>query len=280
MTTEYFLNATSHTADDRLLVYRDQRLMVRGDRFTWSRDELLAAIDPGHPSLLIASEQGTRYFAVFAQGDTRLRDVEYVPLRQRLIEGSSEEFRITGLGSQLLTWYLNHRYCGACGGPTRPHDRERALVCERCALSFYPRINPCVIVLVRRGDQVLLARHARYRAAFYSCLAGFVEAGETPEQTVIREVREEAGIEVSNIRYYKSQSWPFPSQLMLGFFADFAAGELQPDEEEIEDLRWFSPADLPAEIPTARISVAGELIQRYLDEVAGRVAARNEADSA
>jgi NAD+ diphosphatase len=121
-----------------------------------------------------------------------------------------------------------------------------------------------VIVLVIRGNKMLLARSAKFKSEFYSCLAGFIEVGETPEETVSREVMEEVGLEVDNIRYIKSQSWPFPSQLMLGFFADYKAGNITPEPEEIAEADWYSIEQLPT-VPSAEISVAGELIEQFVN---------------
>jgi NAD+ diphosphatase len=192
-------------------------------------------------------------------------DAQLVPLRNLLIESDIDRFRYPGLGNQLLNWYASHRFCGTCGTATIPHEKERAMVCANCKMSYYPRINPCVIVLITKGEQFLLASHARYRTKFFSCLAGFIEVGETPEQCVHREVKEEVGIEVDNVRYIQSQSWPFPSQLMLGYFADYKSGEVQPDHNEIDEAHWFTPDNIPS-VPSAKISVAGELIRIHLQK--------------
>ena len=183
-------------------------------------------------------------------------------LRSLLFEESDTEFDLLSRASQLLHWRRGHCYCGFCGAPTRHGETERVLECPACSHQFFPRINPCVIMLVTRGEEVLLARGARYRGGFYSCLAGFIEVGETPEQTVAREVREEVGLEIGNIRYVESQSWPFPSQLMLGFLADFRSGEIVPEPGEIEEAGWFPIGELP-NVPSAAISVAGKLIAHY-----------------
>ena len=121
-------------------------------------------------------------------------------------------------------------------------------------------------MLVVDGRRILLARNARYRTGFYSCLAGFIEVGESAEDTVKREVMEEVGVEVENIRYFKSQSWPFPSQLMLGFFADYVSGDIVPEPGEIEEADWYDIDDLP-NIPAANISVAGQLIEHYVRQM-------------
>ena len=136
------------------------------------------------------------------------------------------------------------------------------MTCEPCGTTNYPRIAPCIIVLVTRGDEMLLARNVNHPRAMYSTLAGFIEAGETPEDTLVREVREEVGLEVRNLRYFQSQSWPFPNQLMLGYFADYAGGDIVCDPDEIADAQWFHPSDLPLIPPPA--SVAGQLIQHHL----------------
>lgn len=144
----------------------------------------------------------------------------------------------------------------------QPAEQQLMLQCGHCEHHVYPRINPCVIVLITRGDEVLLASHHRHGKAFYSCLAGFVEAGESAEEAVHREVMEEVGIKIDNLRYIASQPWPFPSQLMFGYLADYESGEIDADEEEIEDAVWFDINDLPL-VPNPDTSIAGRLIAGY-----------------
>jgi NAD+ diphosphatase len=170
--------------------------------------------------------------------------------------------------SQTLDWWFGHAYCGRCGTATLPHEREMARACSGCGALHFPRINPAVITLVHRGeDEVLLAHDHRFRPGFFALLAGFVEPGETLEQAVAREVGEEVGIEVEDIRYFGSQAWPFPSQLMVGFFARYRSGEIRVQEEELTEARWFPLKALPApEDRPATFSIAGRLIARYLEE--------------
>lgn len=175
-------------------------------------------------------------------------------------------FSLTGRAAQLLDWERDHRFCGRCGGEMRVADAERAMTCVSCRTLLYPRIAPCVIVLVTRGDQLLLARNARFPRPMYSTLAGFIEAGESAEETLRREVREEVGVEVGAIEYFASQAWPFPNQLMLGFFAQYSAGEVRPDLDEIAEADWYDPGELPP-IPPAS-SIAGQLIRRHCQRVA------------
>jgi len=146
----------------------------------------------------------------------------------------------------LIEWRKSAQYCGCCGTELQDSKTETARVCPKCGEIIYPRINPCVIVLVSKGDKVLLARHSYRNQDIYACLAGFVEAGETLEQAVEREIMEEVGIKVKNVRYYASQSWPFPSQLMMGFTAEYDSGELNLRPEEIADAGWFSRDSCPA----------------------------------
>jgi NAD+ diphosphatase len=162
-----------------------------------------------------------------------------------------------------LEWDRTSRYCGYCGMET---IRTRGMVakeCPCCELLIFPRISPAVIVLVERGNKVLLARVKRFTSELYSILAGFVELGETLEEAVRREIGEEVGIRVKNIRYFGSQPWPFPDSLMIGFTAEYESGEIRIDETEIADAGWFDPEKLPT-IP-GKISIARELIDWFVE---------------
>jgi NAD+ diphosphatase len=172
-----------------------------------------------------------------------------------------EAFARIGLARQLLHWRLTHRFCGACGAPLSRHASERAMRCAACEACVYPRINPVVITRVTRGDQILLAHKAGGAIPFWSLVAGFVEASETLEAAVAREVDEEVGVRVSNIRYVSSQAWPFPNNLMLGFTAEYAGGEIRPDGAEISEAGWFGRDSLPP-IPS-RFSIARRLIDDF-----------------
>ncbi|MPZ44210.1 MAG: NAD(+) diphosphatase [Betaproteobacteria bacterium] len=172
---------------------------------------------------------------------------------------------IASRASQLIEWDRTHQFCGRCGSPTTPRADERARTCPGCRLSVYPRINPAIMVLITNGRQVLLARKPASPKNRFSALAGFVEAGESLGQTVVRETREEVGVEVKNIRYFGSQSWPFPNSLMIAFTAEYAGGEVRPDGVEIEEARWFDPGELP-NVPD-RISISRWLIDSVCAEL-------------
>lgn len=170
-------------------------------------------------------------------------------------------FAAWGRAVQLQSWLRDHAYCGRCGAPTETADLGRALSCSACEHNQYPRLSPCVIVAITRGEQLLLAAAQHRRAAFYSTLAGFIEPGESAEQAVVREVYEEVGLSVGNLRYFGSQPWPFPGQLMLGFYADYLDGDIRLDEQELSDAGWFSANQLPP-IPPAT-SISGQLIRQF-----------------
>ena len=168
-----------------------------------------------------------------------------------------------GRASQVIEWFVGHAFCGRCGAATAPSDKELARNCEACGMPHYPRVTPAVIMLVEREGSMLLARSAQFRGPFYSALAGFVEPGETLEEAVAREVAEEVGLEIDRITYFGSQPWPFPSQLMIGFTAHYAGGDIELRDSEILDAKWFAPTDeLPA-LP-GRFSIARRLVDSFL----------------
>lgn len=183
-------------------------------------------------------------------------------LRQFMLQADYPTFRMLAFADQVGTWRSNHRFCGRCGTPTQQVSGERCMRCPECGLDSYARISPSMIVLVTRGDEVLLARSPRFVTGVYSTLAGFVEPGESAEECVAREVREEVGIEVHNLHYLGSQGWPFPHSLMLGFHAEYAGGEIVPQADEIEDAAWFPIDNLPP-LPMQR-SIARYLIDLYV----------------
>lgn len=182
---------------------------------------------------------------------------------------SEVEWLVAGRAVQLVEWARTHRFCGRCATPTEPAGNERAMRCPACGLMAFPRLAPAMITLVTRGEpgpdqEALLARGVQFRAPMYSCLAGFVEPGETLEAAVVREVREEVGIDVGGVRYWGSQPWPFPHSLMLGFRADYAGGDIVCDPHEIVDAGWYRKDALPP-IPPG-ISIARKLIDVWLTE--------------
>ena len=172
------------------------------------------------------------------------------------------EFRAAGTLRQKVEWYRTHRFCSACGGPNELSERHEAMVCSRCGQLHFPRIAPAVIVLVQRGSEALLGRSPRFDSGVYSTLAGFVEPGESLEECVHREILEEVGVHVGDLRYFGSQPHPFPHSLMVGFVADWVSGDIVIDHDEIEDARWFTATDLP-QLPHP-MSIARALIEDFV----------------
>lgn len=166
-----------------------------------------------------------------------------------------------GLGRQILHWQIQSRHCSRCGTATEPIAGTWGKRCRSCGSEHFPHIHPCAIVLVKRGDQVLMTRKAEWPEGRYGLVAGFLEFGESLEECAVREVREETGILIENVRYVVSQNWPFPAQLMAGFVADYRGGEIVIDRDELEDARWFSIDAIPP-WPASR-SIARWIIDRF-----------------
>jgi NAD+ diphosphatase len=202
------------------------------------------------------------YAAELAAGDAPPAGLAPVDLRTLYGVLGEPRWSLAGRAAQLLAWDRDHAFCGRCGTATEHLPGERARHCPSCGLDAYPRLSPAVITVVERGDEVLLARGTRFPRPFYSALAGFVEPGESLEECVRREVREEVGIELGEIRYFGSQPWPFPNSLMIGFHADYASGELVLDPAEIVDAGWFRAGEMPLVPPP--LSIARALIDDYL----------------
>ncbi len=205
------------------------------------------------------------YAAALLSSDKNLPEGSMlIPLRNLFAENASVSAKAArALG--LLNWRKATRFCSHCGSPLTDDGRETARRCTSCNAIVYPRISPCIIILVTRpcaggsGREMLLARHVQRNQDMYTCIAGFMECGESVEECAAREVKEETGLSIKNIRYFKSQSWPFPEQLMIGLTADYAGGDIVLQEDELSEAKWFRPDDLPNTPPPG--SLAWDLIQ-------------------
>lgn len=204
------------------------------------------------------TEPQNRY-AVLSMDDPQLAPSGYtwVPLRS-LFAAEHPAAQLAARAAGIINWRLSARFCSYCGGPLIDHKYDTARQCSLCEREYYPTLSPCIIVLVKKEGKMLLARHLQRNSNVYTCLAGYMEPGETIEECVDREVFEETGIRVKNIRYVKSQSWPFPDQLMIGCHADYSSGDIRVQQSEIQEARWFSEDELPAIPPPG--SLAWELI--------------------
>jgi NAD+ diphosphatase len=250
--------------------------------------------DPEEPSLLIAV-QGTRVvllegepettpsgtggiflgvldgrhcWAVDAgpDGDGGARD-DVTDLYRLWSSVDEPTWALAGRAVQLVEWQRNHQFCGRCGTSTVDAPGERARKCPECGLLAYPRLAPAVIMLVERDDgRALLARNANFPNGMFSCLAGFVEPGETLEHAVRREVMEEVGLEIGDVEFRGSQPWPFPHQVMIGFGAQYLSGDIAIDGQEIVEAQWFTPDETPS-FPTGGMSIAGRLIDEWRTRV-------------
>jgi NAD+ diphosphatase len=250
--------------DACLVLVRDGRVCVR-------RGSTPTIVEKASPDLLGGVARDAQYlghrglvawYAVEVPGD--------LPLPEGLAESGvrelaglipDEDLAIAGLAVQLIGYDRTTRFCGRCGTATEPARTERAKVCPSCHRVIYPRLSPAVIVLVRKNDSVLMVRGNGAAPGRYGLIAGFVEPGETIEDAVRREVREEAGIAIKNIRYRASEPWPFPDSLMLGFVADYDGGEIAPDGIEVESAVWLDRDHLPNLPP--KLSITRALIDDW-----------------
>jgi NAD+ diphosphatase len=194
-------------------------------------------------------------------------DLHFAGLRSLFGVIDDATFLLAGRAVQIVDWDRSHRFCGRCGTPTERKENERSRACPSCGQTHYPRLAPVAMALVRRGRELLLARSPHFPPNMMSALAGFVEPGESLEDCLIREVHEEVGVVVNNLRYFSSQPWPFPHSLMIAFTADYRGGTVAVDGEEIKEARFFRADQLPRIPP--RLSIARRLIDAWVREVTG-----------
>jgi len=241
-------------------VWRDDRILVRESDPptlpTWSDIAPLGVEGARH---YLGRYRGSDCIALRADADApEFSGWQWRGLRSLFLQIPDPLLALAGRASQVVEWDRTHRYCGRCGTPTLDKPHERAKECPACGYVVYPRVSPAMMVLVTRGRELLLARANRFPNAMYSALAGFVELGESIEDCIHREVREEVGIEVDRLRYFDSQSWPFPHSLMIAFNAEYVSGEARPCDDEIADVQWFALDALP-QLP-GPVSISRKLI--------------------
>lgn len=206
----------------------------------------------------------TIHCAEIAEIDPSLTEsYELIPLRHLLDHLGDDWYNAAAKAFSIINWDRNHQHCGRCGTATIPSKTVFERSCPTCRLPFYPRISPSIIVLIQRGEEILMARSPHFKTGVYGLIAGFVEAGESIEAAVHREVFEETHILIKNLRYYGSQSWPFPDSLMIGFFADYHDGELVIDHTELEDAGWYHYNKLPGR-PSTNLSIASKMLEQFI----------------
>jgi NAD+ diphosphatase len=253
-----------------VFAFRAEKILVGGDEkapliLTRAEFETTGLEGPTH---YLGAYQGVHCVATLLPDDTRdLDSLRFAGLRSLFFAMPEPLVAIAARAFQVIEWDRTHRYCGRCGTPTRDKPGERAKECPACGYVAYPRVSPAMMALVTRGRELLLARAHRFPSGMFSALAGFVEPGETIEDCIVREVREEVGLEVGEVSYFGSQSWSFPHSLMIAFTAEYAGGEIRCEDAEIAEARWF-PADALPPLPSS-LSIARRLIDRTAARLRG-----------
>lgn len=250
-------------------VFRSDKLLIKGNK---ERFEDIPYVQDGRELGFVPVE--FHYLGLFQEQPCYCMEApsDYNPPEGmsfrglRLLYSAIDEdiFLLGGKALQIVNWDQTNRYCGRCGAPTEELSEERAKKCVKCGFLSFPRLSPAVIIAVVKDGKILLAHAKAFQGDMYSVLAGFVEPGETLEECVKREIMEEVGLRVKNVRYFSSQPWPFPNSLMIGFLAEYESGELTVDGVELDNAGWFGSEDLPDSLP-AKISIARELIDWYVE---------------
>lgn len=257
----------THTDSGYWFLFFEGNLLVeiKNDTFRIPTAESLQplAILPAESIYLGRKDSAPCFAGSMTSGSFDESKYKLMGIRQLFGLIEDEMFWLAARASHLVNWDINTKYCGRCGHKTKLKETEHSKHCPSCNYTIYPKISPAIIVAITKGNNILLAKNAMNKSNFYSVLAGFVEPGENLEECVAREVMEEAGIDVKNIKYFGSQPWPFPDSLMVGFTAEYAGGELAIDKNELSDAGWFSVDELPP-IP-GKISVAYKLISWFID---------------
>jgi NAD+ diphosphatase len=246
-------------------VFRGAHLLVHAGDFALPRPEAVASMQvPDDRTLPVGRYHDTYVRSAWVDADAQPpADHEFRGLRTLFGRVEDDLLAVAGRAFQVAEWARTHRFCGACGKPTHKAQGERAMRCE-CGHTTYPRIAPAMMVLVKRGPAILLARNVAVPVGGrMSALAGFLDPGESVEDAVHREVMEEVGLRVKDLRYFGSQSWPFPGSLMIAFTAEYAGGDIRCDPAEIAEARWFGPGDKLPELPPPQ-SISRALIEAHL----------------
>ena len=248
-------NITPDT-DDILFIFNDNRELFLDD------DKKLAkSLDNFDVNfcLYIGDYKDKKAFVVNVETDETFYNL------MEVYEFNHDLYHIAGKAVLVSDWYISHQFCGRCGTPTKIDEKDMMLKCPQCGQVHYPRIAPAIIVAIRNGDKLLMAKHSYHENIRYALIAGFVEPGETIEEAVHREVLEEVGVKIKNLQYQRSQSWPFPNSLMLGFTAEYESGNIKVDGDEILRAEWFKKDEIIRY--ESDISISDWLIQEFIDSI-------------
>lgn len=257
---------------DYWFVFQDDNLLVltNHDHSKLPTTDLIAPLKKFflQHHLLGQSEQDNIFCAELATNATIPPEGQFVPLKKALTLLGEQFFHWGVKAISILNWDKNHQYCGRCGKHTS-HTSSFERFCAHCKLYFYPRISPSVIVLIHRGNEIVMARSHHFMPGIYGLIAGFVEAGETLEQAAHREVQEEVGLEIKNLQYFASQPWPFPDSILVAYTAEYAGGELTINPNELEEGGWYDIDHLPG-YPSTHISIGRKLIDYFVAKQKGK----------
>lgn len=259
----YLAEATIHE-EDFILHFNDNTLLLKsiGDEFELPQKKDFPEISDQTEYTFLFTLNDHSCFLVWDKLQAGGPHLSFQEINFFRKVGRREIAWVSLVGFQLRNWYAQNKFCGACGTKTQHKPDERALICPNCKTVVYPKVSPAIIVAIVCKDKILLARNTRFPGAWYSLVAGYVDVGETLEEALVREVHEEVGVDVWNIRYYKSQPWPLSGSMMIGYIAE--ADDKQPiviDEKEIAEAEWFTRGNLPEHPST--ISIAGEMIEKF-----------------
>ncbi len=240
------ITTKTNTHHSMCLIFKDSELLVKAEKPVELSDEkvLQKCFEQNYAKDWFTEPEKDYTTAILEEGAPTPAKHKWIRLRE-LFATNDPVAPTAARALALLKWRRTARFCGCCGGPLQDDKYETARVCPLCGNVVFPRISPAIIILVSKGDKILLARHATRNTDLYTCLAGFMEHGENIEECARREVKEETGIEIENIRYCSSQAWPYPDQLMIALRADWKSGDLVLQESEIDDAKWFSRDNLP-----------------------------------
>jgi len=250
--------------DDFVLHYNENSLLLKmtGDEFEIPRKKDLTGISGTTGNTYLFTLNDVSCFLIWDYPEIINCQFVYKEINFFRAIKQREIAWVSIVGFQLMNWYSQNKFCGKCGSKTKEKDDERAIICPKCNTIVFPKISPAIIVAITCNDKILLAHNSNFPSNWYSLIAGYADIGESLEETVIREVKEEVGLDVKNIRYYKSQPWPFSGSMMIGFFAEADNSQtIRPDNKEITSAAWFSKGNLPNH-PT-NISIAGEMIDKF-----------------
>ena len=257
--------------NSKLIIFCNNKILYDQTKNTYSFEiKDLNLTDLEKPYLAIAINENSYFYVVEINEDQNIfglymdpDSINFIDLRQILGVLDQSSFLLASRASILNTWVSNNIFCSVCGNDHLFNAAEGAFECSCNNSPKYPSISPCIITLIHDEDKILLGRSKFFPPNMYSTLAGFIEAGENAEQALAREVKEEVNVDVTDITYYSSQSWPFPAQLMLGYLCKYKSGDIFLNDEELEDARWFNINELPIIPPQA--SISGQLIRSYIE---------------